>query len=60
VENQGQIGQDVYKMDVEDILALKAAINRDLEALKFLKAIADEVLIPARQARRIVHGTASA
>lgn len=60
VENQGQIGQDVYKMDVDDILALKAAINRDLEALQFLKAISDEVLIPARQARRIAHGTASA
>lgn len=60
VENQGQIGSEVYKMDAEDIIALKAAINRDLEALKFLKGIADEVLIPARQARRISHGTASA
>ncbi|WP_373531191.1 hypothetical protein [Vampirovibrio sp.] len=59
-ENQGQIGREVFKMDAADIMALKAAINRDLEALKFLKAIADEVLIPARQARRIGHGTASA
>lgn len=59
-ENRGQIGSEVYKMDVEDIIALKAAINRDLEALKFLKGIADEILIPARQARRISSGTASA
>lgn len=59
-EQQGKIGREVYKMDVEDILALKAAIARDLEALQFLKNIADEVLIPARQARRITYGTASA
>lgn len=59
-EQQGKIGREVYKMDVEDILALKAAIARDLEALQFLKNIANEVLIPARQAKRITHGTASA
>ncbi len=60
LENRGRIGKEVYKMDAEDILALKAAINRDMEALKFLKAMTDEVLIPGRQARRISHGTASA
>lgn len=60
VENQGQIGREVYKMSAEDILALKAAINRDMEALRFLKAMADEVLIPAKQARRIPGGNASA
>lgn len=60
VENQGQIGREVYKMSAEDILALKAAINRDMEALRFLKAMADEVLIPAKQARRISGGNASA
>ncbi len=59
-ENNGVIGQEVYKMKVEDMVALKAAINRDLEALLFLKEIANEVLIPAKQARRISHGTASA
>jgi hypothetical protein len=59
-EQQGKIGKEVYKMDVEDILALKAAIARDVEALQFLKNIANEVLIPARQARRIPNGTASA
>ncbi len=59
-DQQGKIGREVYKMDVEDILALKAAIARDLEALQFLKNIANEVLIPARQAKRITYGTASA
>lgn len=59
-KNQGRIGQEVYKMKAEDMRALKAAINRDLEALQFLKEIADEILIPARQARRIPHGKASA
>lgn len=59
-ENNGVIGQEVYQMKVEDMVALKAAINRDLEALLFLKEIANEVLIPAKQARRISHGTASA
>lgn len=58
--NQGRIGQEAYKMKAEDIRALKAAINRDLEALQFLKEIADEILIPAKQARRISKGKASA
>jgi hypothetical protein len=59
-ENQGLIGSEVYKMKAKDILALKAAINRDLEALQFLKQIADEILIPAKQARQISQGKASA
>lgn len=60
VENRGVLGPEIYKMDAEGILALKAAINRDLEALRFLKSIASEVLIPAKQARRIGSGDASA
>lgn len=59
-ENRGRIGKEVYQMNAEDILALKAAINRDMEALRFLKSMTDEVLLPARQARRIANGTASA
>jgi len=59
-ENNGQIGAEVYKMKAEDMLALKAAINRDMEALQFLKDIASEVLIPAKQARHISKGKASA
>ena len=59
-KNQGRIGQEVYKMKADDMRALKAAINRDLEALQFLKDIADEILIPAKQARHISRGQASA
>lgn len=59
-EHQGRVGQEAYKMGVEDILALKAAIARDLEALQFLKNIANEVLIPAKQAKRLNQGSASA
>jgi hypothetical protein len=50
-ENNGSIGHEIYDMKAEDILALKAAINRDLEALEFLRKIAREILIPARQSR---------
>lgn len=59
-ERNGTIGNEVYRMSAEEILALKAAINRDLEALQFLRTIASEILIPARQARRITVGKASA
>jgi hypothetical protein len=47
-------------MKPADMVALKEAINRDLEALQFLKSIAQEVLIPAKQARCISNGNASA
>jgi hypothetical protein len=59
-KSHGRLGKEVFKMKPEEILALKAAINRDLEALQFLKEIANELLIPAKQARRISHGRASA
>lgn len=59
-KNNGLIGDEIYDMSAEDILALKEAINRDMEALNFLKDIASEVLIPAKQAQRLSHGTASA
>lgn len=60
-EQQGVIGNEVYDMSVDDILALKAAINRDLEALEFLKRIAQEILIPVRQGRHFrSQGSASA
>lgn len=59
-EQNGVLGAEVYDMTVEEMVALKAAINRDLEALLFLKEIANEILIPAKQAQRLSHGTASA
>ena len=59
-EQNGEIGSDVLKMTMEDMVSLKAAINRDLEALQFLRQVASEILIPARQARRFIQGAASA
>lgn len=59
-KQNGQLGREVYKMSGEDILALKAAINRDMEALRFLRAITCEVFIPAQQARRLAQGSTSA
>jgi hypothetical protein len=59
-ERNGIIGQEVYDMSYEDMDALKSAINRDLEALVFLRQVAGEVLIPARQAQRFGTGKAMA
>jgi hypothetical protein len=59
-KNQGNLGREVYKMTADDLLALKAAINRDMEALKFLRAITCQVFIPAQQARRLSEGSTSA
>lgn len=43
---------DVETMSEADILALKAAINRDLEALCFLRRMMQDVIIPATQGQR--------
>lgn len=59
-EGGGVIGDEVYEMSVEDLLALKAAINRDLEALMFLREVVREILVPARQSARLAQGKASA
>lgn len=59
-KGNGTLGQEVYKMKAIDMMDLKSAISRDLEALQFLKSIADEILIPAQQARYISAGNASA
>jgi hypothetical protein len=59
-KQNGRLGKEAYKMTVDDLLALKAAVNRDMEALQFLRAITNEVFLPAQQARRISAGCASA
>lgn len=59
-EQNGQLGPEVTNMSMEDVLALKAAINRDLEALQFLQQVASEILIPAKQAKRFAQGSTSA
>ena len=59
-KQNGQLGQEVHDMPVEDLLALKAAINRDKEALQFLRTITTEIFRPAQQARKMNGGFASA
>ena len=60
-EGNGVIGDEVYDMTVEDMVALKDAINRDLEALEFLRNIVAEVFQPNTQASRFrAAGNASA
>jgi hypothetical protein len=54
-ENQGQVGAEVYDMTAEDIMALKAAINRDLEALEFLRGLARDILVPTTQSRHFTN-----
>jgi hypothetical protein len=60
-EKQGRLGSEVEQMTLEDVLALKAAINRDMEALCFLRNVMHNVVIPASQGKRLSsHGNASA
>jgi hypothetical protein len=59
-DQNGELGSEVAEMSAEDAIALKAAINRDLEALKFLQDVASEILIPAKQAKRFAQGKTSA
>lgn len=59
-EQNGVLGAEVYDMSESDIIALRSAIHRDLEALEFLRKIADEILIPARQAKAFQSGSTTA
>ncbi len=52
-EHQGQISSKLLELPPEELKALREAINRDLEALKFLKQIVNEVLDPAHQGKQI-------
>ena len=59
--HHGRIGREVYRMTPEEMMLLKNAINRDMEALKFVREVASEILGPAGQAARISNnGSASA
>ena len=56
----GKIGREVYHMTAEEMQMLKDAINRDMEALKFVRQVASEVLVPNKNATRLQQGEASA
>jgi hypothetical protein len=52
--------QTVERMSVEEIVRLKNAINRDMEALKFVREVTLEIFNPATQAGKLADGSASA
>ncbi|MBY0404847.1 MAG: hypothetical protein K2X66_13180, partial [Cyanobacteria bacterium] len=60
-KHHGVITQrDAEKMDVDEIIRLKNAINRDMEALKFMKNLMQELFTPASQGHNLANGTARA
>ncbi len=59
-KHHGVVEPDVLDMSIEEVCLLKEAINRDLEALQFLRHIVHEVLRPASQRGKFAMGHASA
>lgn len=56
-DHNGQVSHALLKnMDTQDIIDLKQAINRDMEALKFLRQMVEEVFTPANQAKSQLSG----
>lgn len=51
---------DAEQMSADEIIRLKNAINRDLEAMKFMKQLINELFAPANQAGSLSKGTATA
>jgi len=56
----GVVGPDHDSMSEEEIVNLRNAIHREIEALAFLKNVTEELFRPLRQARNIHSGTANA
>lgn len=53
-EHHGQVTPALLKkMGTAELLTLRQAINRDMEALEFLRAMVDEVFAPANQAKSL-------
>ena len=57
-QHNGQLNMRMLqRMSIEEIYQLKNAINRDLEALKFLRQIINEVIVPSRQGRALIENS---
>lgn len=54
--HEGRVSEEVLKLPPEELVRLKEAINRDLEALLFLRNIVDEVFNPANQGKKLATG----
>ncbi len=59
-ERNGVVGSEVYQMNEKQIEGLRNAIHREIEALKFIKAITNEIFRPARQAKYLSDGMTNA
>lgn len=60
INRKGVVGPEVEKMSEAQIVNLRHAIHREIEALKFIKDVTEEIFRPARQARYLNNGTANA
>lgn len=58
--HRGVVGPEVETMTTDEIIRLKNAINRDMEALKFMQQLMQEIFVPAKQAGNLTNGTTSA
>jgi hypothetical protein len=58
-EHNGIIGPEIEKMTAHEIISLKNAVDRDLEALKFIRQVTDEIFVPAQQGRNFAQGGAT-
>jgi hypothetical protein len=50
-DQKGLVGPEVYRMSLEQIQSLRDAINRDMEALRFIRQVTEEVLAPSNQSQ---------
>ncbi len=57
---KGVVGPNVETMSIEQIESLRNAIHREVEALKFIKNVTDEIFRPLRQSKNITGGIANA
>ncbi len=57
---KGVIGPELESMTEEQIEGLRNAIHREIEALKFIKNVTDEIFRPLRQGKNLSNGTANA
>ncbi len=60
VEHNGIVGPEVEKMTETQIASLRHAIHREIEALKFIKEVTEEIFRPLRQSKNITQGSANA
>jgi hypothetical protein len=59
-KHDGVLEDKIEQMTEQQMVQLKNAINRDLEALRFIREVTNEIFAPANQARQLLTGGAFA